>query len=76
MRAIEEGYQFFDFLRGDEPYKAHFRATPTALLETRFIAPRMVAALGHRLWKAQRRVKLGIRARRESQSLAKPSCPE
>src|SRR6185369_4904770 len=25
LKAIEEGYHFFDFLRGDEPYKAHFR---------------------------------------------------
>ena len=27
-RAIEQGYRAFDFLRGDEPYKAHFRAAP------------------------------------------------
>ena len=27
-RAIDEGLRTFDFLRGDEPYKAHWRAKP------------------------------------------------
>jgi CelD/BcsL family acetyltransferase involved in cellulose biosynthesis len=27
-RAIDEGHGRFDFLRGDEPYKAHWRAAP------------------------------------------------
>ena len=26
-QAIERGYRAYDFLRGDEPYKANFRAT-------------------------------------------------
>jgi CelD/BcsL family acetyltransferase involved in cellulose biosynthesis len=29
-RAMEQGYREFDFLRGDEPYKAHWRAEPCA----------------------------------------------
>ncbi len=37
--AIEQGFTAFDFLRGDEPYKAHFRAQPRPLVEYR-IAPR------------------------------------
>lgn len=32
-RAIEDGYRWFDLLRGDEPYKAHWRARPRASLE-------------------------------------------
>lgn len=28
--AISHGYKFFDLLRGNEPYKPHWRATPTA----------------------------------------------
>ena len=33
-RAIEEGYRSFDFLRGDEAYKASWKAQPRQL--TRF----------------------------------------
>ena len=61
LKAIEEGYRFFDFLRGDEPYKAHFRATPIAVLETRLIGPRLGARLGHRWWKAKRGLKARVR---------------
>ncbi len=61
-RAIQDGHRFFDFLRGDEPYKAHFRAQPIGVLETRLIAPRMFPSLGHRLWRAQREVKSRMRA--------------
>src|SRR5262249_30656192 len=31
--AIEQGFTSYDFLRGDEPYKAHWRAEPRRLLE-------------------------------------------
>ncbi len=68
MKAIEEGYRFFDFLRGDEPYKAHFRATPIPVLETRLISPRIRPRLGHRCWKFQQRVKARVRARSERKS--------
>jgi GNAT superfamily N-acetyltransferase len=61
MKAIEEGHPFFDFLRGDEPYKAHFRAAPISVLETRLIGPRIVPRLGHRLWKLQKRAKARVR---------------
>ena len=63
-KAIEEGYRSFDFLRGDEPYKAHFRATPIPVLETRLIGPRVVPRLGHRFWLAQKRIKARVRAPR------------
>ena len=33
--AIAEGYRYFDFLRGDEPYKASWNATPRPLVERR-----------------------------------------
>lgn len=32
-RAIDDGYRWFDLLRGDEPYKAHWRARPRASLD-------------------------------------------
>ena len=55
--AIESGYQFYDFLRGDEPYKAHFRATPIPVLETRLVGPRLGARLSHQLWQLQQGLK-------------------
>jgi CelD/BcsL family acetyltransferase involved in cellulose biosynthesis len=44
-RAIERGDQAFDFLRGDEPYKAHWRAVPRATYESVAVPSRMSARL-------------------------------
>jgi CelD/BcsL family acetyltransferase involved in cellulose biosynthesis len=49
-RAIEQGYRVFDFLRGDEPYKAQWHAQPRASVELRIVAPRASARLRHTLW--------------------------
>jgi CelD/BcsL family acetyltransferase involved in cellulose biosynthesis len=45
QRAIESGHTTFDFLRGDEPYKAHWRAHPVELYAVRVVAERAVAQL-------------------------------
>lgn len=42
-QAIEQGYRAFDFLRGDEPYKLHWRAMPRETVDIR-IVPRSVSA--------------------------------
>jgi CelD/BcsL family acetyltransferase involved in cellulose biosynthesis len=55
--AIEEGFQAFDFLRGDEPYKAHWRAAPQPTTTWRIAAPRPVARLRQAAWQAGQRVK-------------------
>ena len=44
-RAIERGDAAFDFLRGDEPYKAHLRAVPRGTFEARAIPARRAARL-------------------------------
>lgn len=50
QQAIEEQQQRFDFLRGDEPYKAHWRATPHAVVNYRVVPNRRLARLrGHAL---------------------------
>jgi CelD/BcsL family acetyltransferase involved in cellulose biosynthesis len=49
-RAIESGYVAYDFLRGDEPYKAHFRATARPSMEIRIIPDRPAAQIRHTLW--------------------------
>lgn len=43
--AIEEGREWFDFLRGDEPYKAHWRAVARPTLRLLAVAPRKAARL-------------------------------
>ncbi len=39
QNALTEGYRSFDFLRGDEPYKAHWRCQPTAMLQYKIVPP-------------------------------------
>lgn len=51
-QAIERGYRAFDFLRGDEPYKARFGARPRPCVEFRIVPQRAVARLRHGLWLA------------------------
>jgi CelD/BcsL family acetyltransferase involved in cellulose biosynthesis len=48
-RAIEEGHQRFDFLRGDEPYKAHWRAEPRTTYDYRVVPNRRLARLRGRV---------------------------
>jgi CelD/BcsL family acetyltransferase involved in cellulose biosynthesis len=45
QRAIAEGHRKFDFLRGDEPYKAHWRATPRPTYDYRIVPNRRLARL-------------------------------
>jgi CelD/BcsL family acetyltransferase involved in cellulose biosynthesis len=49
-RAIDEGHAQFDFLRGDEPYKAHWRAVPRQALRLVAVPPRLWPRLRHRTW--------------------------
>ena len=42
-QAIERGYRAYDFLRGDEPYKARFGAQPRPSVELRIVPPRAAA---------------------------------
>jgi len=55
--AIEHGYRGFDLLRGDEPYKPHWRAEPTASHHVRIVAPQSIAQWRHRIWLAGRSAK-------------------
>jgi len=50
--AIEGGYRILDLLRGDESYKAHFRAKPNPCLEIRVVPALFLARLRHRIWLA------------------------
>lgn len=60
-RAIELGRTGFDFLRGDEPYKAHWRAGPRGLLELRVVPRATSARLRDGVWMAGDTVKQMIK---------------
>ncbi len=51
-RAIEQGYLAYDFMRGDEAYKAHFRAMPHASLELRVVPHSLAPLVRHCAWRA------------------------
>lgn len=57
QRAIALGLQNFDFLRGDEPYKARWNTTRIPITRTRFIPRNSVANLKHSVWLTGRTLK-------------------
>jgi CelD/BcsL family acetyltransferase involved in cellulose biosynthesis len=48
--AIREGHRVFDFCRGDESYKAHWRARPRPTVTWRIVCNRASSRLRHNLW--------------------------
>lgn len=59
--AIAEGYRAFDLLRGDEAYKAHWRAQPRPSIEARVFSRRGGAWLRQRARSAGRQVRDWLR---------------
>ncbi len=62
-RAIEQGFRAFDLLRGDEPYKAHWRAKPCPSLRVRVVPDRLSAQLRNNIWLTGSKVKRWIKGR-------------
>ncbi|MGB9688440.1 GNAT family N-acetyltransferase [Thermogutta sp.] len=54
-KAIHWGFEIFDLLRGDEPYKRKFGARPTPLVRIRAAPPRADARWRFTLWNWGRR---------------------
>jgi CelD/BcsL family acetyltransferase involved in cellulose biosynthesis len=48
--AISKGCEFFDLLRGDEPYKANWRAAPMACYDLRVWQDRITGRLAWMVW--------------------------
>jgi CelD/BcsL family acetyltransferase involved in cellulose biosynthesis len=48
--SIDRGFQFFDFLRGDEPYKARWNTTRVPICRVRFVPRKFKAMFKHNLW--------------------------
>ena len=60
-RTIEQGQCAYDFLRGDEPYKAHWRAEPRPMLSVRVVPARRAARLRHNAWRTKQSLKQWIK---------------
>ena len=56
-RSIDQGFKRFDFLRGDEPYKARWNTTRIPIARTRYIPRSPVARIKHGLWMTGRSIK-------------------
>lgn len=61
--AIESGCHGFDLLRGNEPYKAHWRATPSPMVRIRVANQRLSARVRHRLFVMNQQVRAAVRGR-------------
>lgn len=60
-QAMEDGYRAFDFLRGDEPYKRHWRACVRPTWHVRVVPSQPSARLRHCLWLAGSNMKKWIK---------------
>jgi CelD/BcsL family acetyltransferase involved in cellulose biosynthesis len=54
QQAIAEGHRKFDLLRGDEPYKAHWRATPKETFHVQVVSSRTGAQWRYQAWNSAR----------------------
>lgn len=55
--ATDQGYQAYDFLRGDEPYKASWKGVPCRQWQLRVVNRRAASRWRDRLWNAAQRAK-------------------
>jgi hypothetical protein len=60
-RAIERGYREFDFLRGDEPYKARFGAEARRSVAIRIVPQHAIAQVRHGLWLTGKNLKQWVK---------------
>lgn len=67
--AIQNGHKFFDFLRGDEPYKADWLAARVANHRVHAISTQPSARLRHGLWSLGRAAREWIRGSKQSVAL-------
>jgi hypothetical protein len=55
--AIGEGFRYFDFLRGDEPYKARWSTTREPIVRRKYVPPKLKSQLWHGTWVIGRSIK-------------------
>jgi CelD/BcsL family acetyltransferase involved in cellulose biosynthesis len=56
-RAIERGFRWFDFLRGDEPYKSRWKSSRVPLYRSHIVPDRRAARLRYGVWSAGRHMR-------------------
>lgn len=61
-RAIEQGKEAVDFMRGDEPYKAHWRAEPRTCETIRIVPNTTFGLIRHGIWTTKTQVKNWFKA--------------
>jgi CelD/BcsL family acetyltransferase involved in cellulose biosynthesis len=61
--AIEAGRRAYDLLRGDEAYKAHWRATPRPCVDLRVLPGKGADWLRHGVWVVRENVRQWVHAR-------------
>lgn len=59
--AIAGGYRCYDFLRGNEPYKAHYGAEPRPTAAIRIVSPRISAQIRNQAWQVSEDAKQWIK---------------
>jgi CelD/BcsL family acetyltransferase involved in cellulose biosynthesis len=59
--AIADGYRCYDFLRGNEPYKAYYGAEPRPTAAIRIVSPRLSAQVRNHAWQVGEDAKLWIK---------------
>ena len=57
LYCMRRGQQRFDFLRGDEPYKARWNTRRISLTRSRLVPARMTCQWKHQVWLAARSIK-------------------
>lgn len=62
QHAMNEGRRAIDFLRGDEPYKPHWRAISTPCVTLRVVPNTASARLRHGLWSTGNQLKSWVKA--------------
>lgn len=67
QRSISLGKTHRDYLRGDEPYKKHWRGQPTQLIDLRIIPQRVSARLRHGVWRIGDSLKHWVKQRLSAQ---------
>jgi len=63
QKSIESGLQYFDFMRGDEPYKARWSTARIPLMTIRFVPRNLRSRIKHNVWLTGQTIKNYLRTR-------------
>lgn len=61
QKSIENGFQTFDFMRGDEPYKSRWDTERVPITRTRLVPRKLKAQIKHNVWLTGQLIKQYIR---------------